>query len=270
MPLNISGSIPSTGQLQNKVALVTGSARGIGRAVAIELGQRGAKVVVNYSKSSKQAEEVVKEIFEAGSEAIAVQADISKPEDVVLLFKSALSEFGRIDIVVSNSGAEHFGNIDEVTPEQFDHVFNLNTRGQFFVAQNAHKNLSHGGRLIMMSSISAHFGLKEHAVYAGSKNAVEAFARCFAKDFGDKKVTVNCVAPGGVDTDMCADAFWRYIPGADPSWTVQDNADFVAKRTPLQRMGMPQDISRVIAFLASDDAGWISGQTITISGGAAG
>lgn len=258
---------PSTSRLDGKVALVTGSGRGIGRGVALELAARGAQVVVNYSRSSKQANEVVQQIKELGSDSIAIQADISKPEDIKALFSAAVEHFGKLDIVVSNSGIEHFGKVDDITPEEFDRIFALNTRGQFFVAQAAHKTLSVGGRLVMMSSISASFGLKEHAVYAGSKNAVEAFCRCFCKEFGDKKITVNCIAPGGVDTDMCAEAFWRYIPGATPSWTVEDNAKFVANRTPLQRIGVPQDIARVIAFLSSEDGGWINGMDfyLTIS-----
>ncbi|EON61278.1 hypothetical protein W97_00491 [Coniosporium apollinis CBS 100218] len=263
LPLDIP-----TSRLDGKVALVTGSGRGIGRGIAIELGRRGASVVVNYAKSSGPASEVVKEITISGSEAIAIQADISNPSDIAKLFEATHSHFGKLDIVVSNSGIEHFGSIEEISPEEFDQVFNLNTRGQFFVAQKAYSYLSEGGRLILMSSISAGVGLRHHAVYAGSKCAVEAFGRCLTKEFGAKKITVNVVAPGGVGTDMAAEAGWRYIPGANPSWTAEDINKFVSSRTPLQRMAQPLDIARVVAFLVSEDGGWMNGQTITVSGGA--
>ncbi|KIW74255.1 hypothetical protein Z517_12195 [Fonsecaea pedrosoi CBS 271.37] len=257
MTFTVREPIPAS-RLDGKVAIVTGSGRGIGRGIAIELGKRGSNVVVNYSRSSKHANDVVGEIAANGSQAIAIQADISRPEEIAQLFEKAQAHFGHIDIVVSNSGREHFGSIDQITPEAFDQVFALNTRGQFFVAQNAYKFLREGGRLMMMSSISAHVGMKEHALYAGSKVAVEAFGRCLTKEFGHKKVTVNVIAPGGVDTDMAAEAGWKYIPGANPSWTPEDISKWVAARNPLERTGKPQDIARVVAFLASEDGVWIN------------
>jgi NAD(P)-dependent dehydrogenase (short-subunit alcohol dehydrogenase family) len=260
MTFTISDPVP-TSRLDGKVAIVTGSGRGIGRGIAIELGRRGASVVINYSRSSKPAQDTVAEIVANGTQAIAIKADISQPESITQLFAETLAYFGHIDIVVSNSGMEHFGSIDQITPEAFDQVFGLNTRGQFFVAQNAYKFLSEGGRLMMMSSISAHVGMKEHALYSGSKVAIEAFGRCLTKEFGHKKITVNVIAPGGVDTDMAAEAGWKYIPGADPSWTAEDISKWVAERNPLQRTGKPNDIARVVAFLASEDGGWINGES---------
>lgn len=251
----------STSRLDGKVALVTGAGRGIGGGVALELGARGASVVVNYSKSAAAAEEVVQEIEKLGSKAIAIQADISKPEEIQRLFEEAKSHFnGQLDIVVSNSGIEHFDKIEDVTPEQFDQVFAINTRAQFFVAQQAFLHLPEGGRLVLMSSISANVGsIRNHAVYAGSKCAVEAFARCLATDFGVKKITVNVIAPGGVKSDMATHAGWRYIPGADPSWSMDDIEKHVSKWTPMQRIGLPVDIARVVGFLVSEDGGWING-----------
>jgi len=171
---------------------------------------------------------------------------------------------------------EHFGDIQDVTPEEFDRVFAVNTRGQFFVAQQAYKYLSEGGRLILLSSVSAQArGVKKHALYSGSKAAVEAFARCLATDFGDKRITVNAIAPGGVKTDMYAEAARKYIPGAEGGpngegrWSDKQVEDAVAKFSPLSRVAVPNDIARVVAFLASEDGGWINGQTISISGGAA-
>lgn len=254
--------------LEGKVALVTGSSRGIGAGIARELALRGATVVINYRSSSATAQEVVGDITTNGGVAISIQADISDPREIHTLFQEIQARLGRIDIVVSNSGVEHFGKISQVSPEEFDRVFSINTRGQFFVAQAAFEHLSDNGRLILTSSISAHVPLVEHAVYAGSKCAVEAFARCFAPEFGARGITVNSVAPGGVKTDMAAEIGYKYIPGADASWNINDIDAFVSARTPMGRMAVPTDIAKVVAFLASDDAQWLSGQNITISGGA--
>lgn len=204
--MTISSAI-STAQLNDKVALVTGAGRGIGKGVAIELGARGASVVVNYANSIDAAEEVVDEITKSGSRAIAVKADVSEIDQINYLFESAIAHFGRLDIVVSNSGMESFEKIENITPALYDRVFALNTRAQFFVGQNAYKHISPGGRLILMSSIAAGLiGIGNHALYAGSKSAVEGFTRCFATDFGSKGITVNAIAPGGVKSDMFAHA----------------------------------------------------------------
>jgi tetrahydroxynaphthalene reductase len=270
--------------LAGKVALITGSGRGMGRQNAIELASRGADLVINYSSSAKSAEEVVKTITDMGRKAIAIQADISQPSQIASLFEQATNHYGHIDIVVSNSGLEHFGNVDEVTPEEFDRIFAVNTRGQFFVAQQAHKHLSVGGRLILLSSISAQArGVRNHSVYAGSKAAVEAFARGLATgesrspvvipllmpaftDFGDKRITVNAIAPGGVKTAMYVEAARKYIPGAEGGpngegrWSDEKVEEAVANFTPLGRVAVPDDIARVVAFLASEDGGWINGE----------
>jgi 3-oxoacyl-[acyl-carrier protein] reductase len=189
--------------LIDKVALVTGAGRGIGYGIALELGQRGAKVAVNYGSSREGADKLVKEIEAAGSQAIAIQADISKTPEVKRLFKAAIDHFGRLDIVCSNAGKEVFSPEEEVTEQLYDDVFALNTRAQFFVAQQAYINLQHGGRIILMSSVAATMsGVPNHALYAGSKAAVEGFTRSFAKDCGHKRITVNAIAPGGVKSDM--------------------------------------------------------------------
>lgn len=259
----------ASSQLDGKVALVTGSGRGIGAGIAIELGSRGASVIVNYSRSSGPAEKTVQKIIAAGGKAVAIKADISKPAEIKQLFVDAKAAFGKLDIVCSNAGIEHFDNIKDVTPEDFDKVISVNTRGQFFVAQQAYIHLTEGGRLIMTSSISAGTGsVRDHALYAGSKCAVEAFARCFATDFSDKKIRVNAIAPGGVKSDMAIEAGWRYIPGADPSWSMERIEGHVAKWTPMGRIGEVEDIARVVRFLCTEDGGWMNGQTITISGGA--
>jgi len=197
-----SNELPSK-TLIDKVALVTGAGRGIGYGIALELGQRGAKVVVNYGSSKEGADNLVKEIEAAGSQAIAIQADISKTPEVKRLFQAAIDHFGRLDIVCSNAGKEVFSPEEEVTEQLYDDVFALNTRAQFFVAQQAYMNLQHGGRIILMSSVAATMsGIPNHALYAGSKAAVEGFTRSFAKDCGHKRITVNAIAPGGVKSDM--------------------------------------------------------------------
>ena len=174
-------SAPSTSRLDGKVALVTGSGRGMGRQNAIELASRGANLVINYSRAAGPAEEVVAEIEKLGSKAIAIKADVSKTVETAAMFQQAIEHYGHLDIVVSNSGVESFGHINEITPEEFDRVFSVNTKGQLFVAQQAYKHLAHGGRLVMLSSISAQAkGVANHAIYSGSKGAVEAFTRCLA------------------------------------------------------------------------------------------
>lgn len=188
--------------------------RGIGREMAQELGRRGAKVIVNYANSSESAEEVVAAIKEAGSDAVAIKANVSDVDQIVSLFEQAKQVWGHLNIVCSNSGVVSFGHVKDVTPEEFDRVFGINTRGQFFVAREAYKNLEEGGRLIMMGSITGQAkGVPKHSIYSGSKGTIETFVRCMAIDFGDKKITVNAIAPGGIKTDMYHAVCREYIPG---------------------------------------------------------
>ena len=206
----------------------------MGRQNALELASRGASLVINYSKAAEPAEKVVKEIESLGQKAIAIKADVSKPAETAAMFEKAVEHYGHLDIVVSNSGVESFGHISGITPEEFDRVFAVNTKGQLFVAQQAYKHLTVGGRLVLLSSISAQAkGVANHAVYSGSKGAVEAFARCLAVgesdlcffsesatgtnqcyplDFGPKRISVNAIAPGGIKTDMYVEAARKYIP----------------------------------------------------------
>lgn len=200
--------------LEGKVALITGSGRGIGKGIALELASRGASIVINYANTAKGAEATVAEIEGLGSKAIAIRADVTKPSEVARLFQEAKSHFGHLDIVMSNSGTESFKPEDQITEEDYDHVFSLNTKAQFFVAQNAYKHLEHGGRIILMSSVAATMsGVPNHALYAGSKAAVEGFTRSFSADCGHKAITVNAIAPGGVKTDM----FEQYVPISFPN-----------------------------------------------------
>ncbi|WQF89222.1 Putative short-chain dehydrogenase/reductase SDR, NAD(P)-binding domain superfamily [Colletotrichum destructivum] len=255
--------------LAGKVALVTGAGRGIGREIALELGRRGASVVVNFANSASHAAEVVAMLQAMPTKAVAIQADVSSVPEITRLFAEARAAFGRgLDIVVSNSGVISFGHMSEVTPEEFDRVFRVNVRGQFFVAQEAYKNLEHGGRLIMMGSIAAQAkGVRRHAIYNSSKAAVEGLVRGMAVDCADKKITVNCVAPGGIKSDMYRDNARKYIPGGEKLTDAQVD-EAIASMSPLHRVGLPIDVARVVCFLASHDGGWINGKVIGIDGGA--
>ncbi|KAG9554384.1 ESC reductase, partial [Aureobasidium melanogenum] len=176
-------SAVETSRLDGKVALVTGSGRGIGKSMAIELGKRGAKVVVNYANSADAANQVVEEIKKNGSDAIALKANVGEVSETIKLFDQAVEHFGQLDIVCSNSGVVSFGHLKDVTEEEFDRVFKINTRGQFFVAREAYKHLSVGGRIILMGSITGQAkGVPKHTVYSGSKGAIETFVRCMAID----------------------------------------------------------------------------------------
>ena len=218
-----------TSRLDGKVALVTGSGRGIGSAMATELARRGAKVVVNYANSSEAANQVVEEIKKNGGDAIALKADVGDVDQTIKLFDQAVEHFGQLDIVCSNSGVVSFGHLKDVTTEEFDRVFRINTRGQFFVAREAYKHLSVGGRIILMGSITGQAkGVPKHAVYSGSKGAIETFVRCMAIDCGDKKITVNCVAPGGIKTDMYHAVCREYIPNGET--LNNDQVDEVSSR----------------------------------------
>ncbi|EJT71325.1 tetrahydroxynaphthalene reductase [Gaeumannomyces tritici R3-111a-1] len=259
---------PQSNSLEGKVALVTGAGRGIGKEMALELARRGAKIIVNYANSTEAAEQVVAAIKKAGSDAVSIKANVGVVDEIVSLFEQAVKAFGKLDIVCSNSGVVSFGHVKDVTPEEFDRVFNINTRGQFFVAREAYKHLEVGGRLILMGSITGQAkGVPKHAVYSGSKGTIETFVRCMAIDFGDKKITVNAIAPGGIKTDMYHAVCREYIPNGSEL----DNEgvdEFAAGWSPMHRVGLPIDIARVVCFLASQDGEWINGKVLGIDGGA--
>jgi tetrahydroxynaphthalene reductase len=287
-PANMSApQAVETSRLDGKVALVTGSGRGIGAAMAVELARRGAKVVVNYANSLEAANKIVDQIKQNGGEAIAIKADVGDVSQTSKLMEEAKAHFGKLDIVCSNSGVVSFGHFGDVSEEEFDRVFRINTRGQFFVAREAYKHLEVGGRIILMGSITGQAkGVPKHAVYSGSKGAIETFVRCMAIDAGDKKITVNCIAPGGIKTDMYHAVCREYIPNGenltddqvdevciipkadiqDPSLTLQ--SQYAATWSPLARVGQPIDIARVVCFLASQDGEWINGKVIGIDGAA--
>ncbi|KAI0155015.1 short chain dehydrogenase [Xylariaceae sp. FL1272] len=256
----------ASASLEGKVALVTGAGRGIGREMALELGRRGAKVIVNYANSKESAEEVVQQIKKNGTDAASIKANVSKVSEIVKMFDEAVKIFGKLNIVCSNSGVVSFGHVKDVTEEEFDRVFSTNTRGQFFVAREAYKHLEVGGRLILMGSITGQAkGVPMHAVYSGSKGTIETFARCMAIDFGDKKITVNVIAPGGIKTDMYHAVCREYIPNGI-NLSDEEVDEYACTWSPLHRVGLPIDIARVVCFLASQDGEWVNGKVIGIDG----
>ncbi|SPO01654.1 related to Versicolorin reductase [Cephalotrichum gorgonifer] len=263
---NTSGH-PASGEtwwLTGKVALVTGAARGLGRA--IELAKRGADIVVHYNNSSSAAYELVTEIQQLGRQAVAVHAEMSSVSSIRSLFAKAIDHYGSLSIVVSNAGVNSFSHLKDTEESEFDTTFGVNTKAQYFVAQEAFHHLKEGGRIVLTSSRTAQGrGFAAHAVYAGSKGAVETFVRCLAVDCGEKKITINAIAPGATMTDQFKN-FAKYVPDGE-NMTMEEGREVIASWHPLKRPGEPEDIGRVVAFLVSDDGGWINGQVIAADGG---
>lgn len=244
--------------LQGKVALVTGASKGIGAAIARELAARGAAVAVNYSGSKAAAENVVAEIKNAGGTAIAVQANLADPESIGPLVEKTAKQLGPIDVLVNNAGIYDFSPIESVTPEQFTRQFNLNVLGLLLTTQAALGHFSpRGGSIINIGSVAAS-GVPGASVYSGTKGAVNSITVALSKELGPKQIRVNALNPGMVETEGVHAA--GFI-GSD--FHKQAIAD-----TPLGRIGQPNDIAEIAAFLASDDSVWVSGQTIQASGGA--
>ncbi len=248
------------GNLNGKVAIVTGSSRGIGRAMpygkplrvyAERLGRDGANVVVNYSGNAAKAQEVVQAIEAAGSKAIAVQADLSDPNDVRHLFDETEEQFGQLNILINNAGTFVMKPAIDITLEEFDRVMSINVRGVFLALKEAARRIKDGGRIVNLTSIVTIGSLANQSVYAASKAAVEQFTRVLAKELGARQITINAVAPGATDTDMMPDAARDVVPQA----------------TPLGRLGQPEDIADVVAFVVSEEARWITGQIIGVNGG---
>ena len=251
--------------LAGKVALVTGASRGIGAGIALELGSRGCAVVVNYHKGFPAASRIVSAIQSFGSRAIAIQADVSSVPEITRLFEEAKRQMGKLDIVCSNSGMESFDKTEDLTEARFDLVFGLNFRAQFFVGQHAYRYLEPNGRVILMSSIAAGLiGVGDHALYSSSKMAINGVTKSFARDFGHRGITVNAIAPGGVKSDMFAQVAWKYIPGANGEWPAERIEREMAMACPLGRCAVPRDIARVVAFLSSEDASWVTGESCCV------
>jgi 3-oxoacyl-[acyl-carrier protein] reductase len=243
--------------LNGKVAVVTGASKGIGAAIAQELANAGAAVVVNYSQSPDQAQAVVAKITAGGGKAKAVKADVSKPAEARKLIEAAVSTFGRVDILVNNAGVYDFVPLAGITEEHYNRIFDLNVKGLLFASQAAANAFDgQGGRIINISSLASQMSLPNAAVYSATKAAVDSFTRTLSAELGPRKILVNSILPGPVETEgthAIAD-FDAVLAGFLP-------------RTPLGRIGQPNDIAGVVSFLASDQAGWITGQVIPVAGG---
>ena len=247
-----------TKRLAGKVAVVTGASKGIGAAIAKELAAEGAAVVVNYSSSKAEGEKVVQEITANGGKAIAVQANMSKQEEVESLFAKSKKALGRLDILVNNAGIYEFAPLDKVTEEHFHKHFNLNVLALILASQAAAKLFdAAGGNIVNLSSIASTLAMPNAAVYSGSKAAVDAITRSLAAELGPRKIRVNAVRPGMVETEGTHSA------GIAES----DMRKQVEAQTPLGRIGQPQDIASAVVFLVSGDSSWITGETFVISGG---
>jgi 3-oxoacyl-[acyl-carrier protein] reductase len=243
--------------LAGRVAVVTGASKGIGAGIAKRLASDGASVVVNYSSSKEAADRVVSEITTKGGRAIAVQADVSKQSDVERLFTDTKKVFGRLDILVNNAGAYEFAPLENVTPEAFHRMFDLNVLGLILASQQAARSFgADGGSIINISSVASSLTPPYGSVYSATKAAVDAITKSLAKELGPRKIRVNAINPGTVVTE-----------GLHASGMDGDFRKEIEARTPLGRIGEVDDIAPAAAFLASPSASWISGETLVIAGG---
>jgi len=245
-------------KLKNKVAIVTGASKGIGAGIAKAYGKEGASVVVNYSSDKEGANRVVNEIIGAGGKAIAVQGNVSVSADVKKLFAETKSAYGNVDILVNNAGVFKFEPLEAVTEEEFHRQFNTNVLGTLLASQQAVRNFGdRGGSIINVSSVVSDNPMAGSVVYSATKGAVDMIAGALSKELGSKKIRVNTIAPGGVETEG------THAEGIIGS----DFEKALVAQTPLGRIGQPNDIAKVAVFLASEDAEWINGERISVSGG---
>lgn len=245
-------------KLENKVAVVTGASKGIGAQIAKSLAEAGASVVVNYSSSKEGADKVVAEITGKGGKAIAVQGNVSKTADVDRLFAETNKAFGGVNILVNNAGIYQFGNIEEINEEQFHSQFNTNVLGLLLATQGAVKSFGeNGGSVINIGSVVSRITPPGSAIYTATKGAVDSITQVLSKELGPKKIRVNSINPGMVETEGTHTA--GFIGGDFQKWA--------ETTTPLGRIGQPEDISPIAVFLASDDSGWLTGETILAGGG---
>ncbi|GAB2701672.1 glucose 1-dehydrogenase [Mucilaginibacter koreensis] len=245
-------------KLANKVALVTGASKGIGAGIAKSLAAEGAAVIVNYASAKAGAEKVADEITAAGGKAVAVQADVSKAADVERLFTEAEAAFGPLDILVNNAGVYEFGAIEAITEEHYHRQFNTNVLGLLLVTQGAVKSFGErGGSIINISSTVSRITPPQSSVYTATKASVDAITQVLSKELGPKKIRVNAINPGMVETEGTHTA--GFIGG--------DLQKQMEPQVPLGRIGQPEDIAPIAVFLASEDSGWLTGEVLIASGG---
>jgi 3-oxoacyl-[acyl-carrier protein] reductase len=248
----------NTQKLEGKVAVVTGASKGIGADIARHLAAEGANVVVNYSSSKEGADRVVDEITKRGGQAVAVQADVAKKADVQRLFAFAKKAFGKIDILVNNAGIYQWAPLEEITEEQFHQQFNTNVLGLILATQEAVRHFGEtGGTIINISSTVTSLTPPNGSVYTATKGAVDAITRTLAKELGPRKIRVNAINPGLVETEGVVAA----------GFNEGEFREGVEMQTPLGRVGQPNDIAPVAVFLASSDSAWITGETLRVAGG---
>lgn len=244
-------------KLEGKVAVVTGASKGIGASIALHLAKEGASVVVNYSSSKEGAQKVVSEIVKNGGKAIAVQANVANPKEVEKLFSETKKAFSKLDILINNAGIYEFAPIEEITVENYHKTFDLNVLGLLLVTKEALKYFGSSGSIVNMSSIASKYSFPNAAVYCASKAAVDAITRSLGQELGPRKIRVNCVNPGIIETEGTKST------GILDS-EMRKNYEL---ETPLGRIGQPEDVASAVTFLASDDASWITGETLFITGG---
>ncbi|WP_415327350.1 SDR family NAD(P)-dependent oxidoreductase [Chryseobacterium sp. MMS23-Vi53] len=245
-------------KLTNKIAVITGASKGIGAAIAKQFAAEGAKVVVNYASSKEGADKVVKAIIDNGGEAVAIQGDVSKKEDVIRLFEETKNAFGGLDVLVNNAGIYDYLPVEQITEESFHNQFNINVLGSIFSIQEALKLFGEkGGNIVNISSGASKSPLPTGSVYSATKTAMDALTVALSKEFSGRNIRINSILPGIVETEGSTAA--GFIGS-------EAEAKFVAN-TPLGRTGQPEDIAKAVVFIASDDAGWITGELISVSGG---
>jgi len=243
--------------LQNKVAIITGSSRGIGAEIARRLAAAGARVVINYVSRGEAAYSVHESIKASGGESLVVQADMRISTEVHRLFDETIEHFGRVDILINNAGVLIFKKFSEISDEEFDHVMDSNVKGVFYALREASTRLSDGGRVVTVSSTVTRMLLPKYGAYAASKGAIEQLTRVFAKEMGERGITANIVSPGPVNTEL-------FTTGK----TEQD-IERISAMSVLNRVGETGEIAELVLFLVSNEAGWVTGQNISASGGIA-
>ncbi|MFK0376016.1 SDR family oxidoreductase [Pandoraea sp. NPDC090278] len=239
----------------SQIALITGASRGIGATIARRLARDGFSVAINYASNAAEADALVAELVDAGTAAIAVKADVSKSAEVKAMFDTVEQQLGKIDVLVNNAGILKTAPLAQTSDELYEQNFAINTRGVFNTLREAATRMNEGGHIVNVSSTTLGLNMPGYAIYNGTKAAVESFTRVFAKELRGRRITVNAVAPGPVATEL-------FLNGK-----TDEQIQTFAKMPPLERLGQPDDIANVVAFLAGPDSGWVNGQVLRANGG---